>query len=467
MMSKKMAELEDDFREFKAHTERRFVSLDMSIRAYRLEEDQRHEEEDQRHEEEDQRHEERIRRYDELKNLLLSLIQKSSSPVQSSRPITTKVPTKPTECASSYGDFGCLSPNNMTDFEEDEKVFENTRSVTKEDKDEQGKEEKGVVNYFEVGTDEQDNSRSVLNDVGGIVYGKGNDTWADAGLKHGSYLLLDVILEDGWYFLDESGLSKEPLCRSNLNVHLQFHVDRLETGSQVKTWDPGIKFVRSNTLRTSLESHKGRTTSFLADLCINTYIAEKHELWMSQFGRVYNDNLEKEMRRNIFKKNVEYIESFNSLGNRSYKLSMNKFSDQTNDEFKASLNGHKLSHKSKSPRPTTFRYENVSEVPDSIDWRTKGAVTEVKDQGACGSCWAFSAIAAVEGINQLMTGNLTSLSEQELVDCNRNEKCEGCGGGYKDNAFQYIVKNKGINSETGYPYHGADGTCNTTMEAVT
>ncbi|GKC30445.1 hypothetical protein Tco_1037739 [Tanacetum coccineum] len=243
MMSKKMAELEDDFREFKAHTERRFVSLDMSIRAYRLEEDQRHEEEDQRHEE-------RIRRYDELKNLLLSLIQKSSSPVQSSRPITTKVPTKPTECASSYGDFGCLSPNNMTDFGEDEKVFENTRSVTKEDKDEQGKEEKWVINYFKVGTDEQDNSGSVLNNVGGIVYGKGNDTWADAGLKHGSYLLLDVILEDGWYFLDESGLRKESLCRSNLKVHLQFHVDRPETGSQVKTWDPGIMFVRSNTLRT-------------------------------------------------------------------------------------------------------------------------------------------------------------------------------------------------------------------------
>ncbi|GJU27486.1 hypothetical protein Tco_1166107 [Tanacetum coccineum] len=197
MMSKKMAELEDDFREFKAHTERRFVSLDMSIRAYRLEEDQRHEE--------------RIR---------------------------------------SYGDFGCLSPNNMTDFEEDEKEFENTRSVAKEDKDEQGKEEKGVVKFFEVGTDEENNSDIVFNDVGGIVYGKGNDTWADAGLKHGSYFLLDRIPEDGWYFHDESRLSKEPLCRSNLEVHLQFHVDRLETGSQVKTWDPGIKFVRSNTLRT-------------------------------------------------------------------------------------------------------------------------------------------------------------------------------------------------------------------------
>ncbi|GJS25571.1 hypothetical protein Tco_0454203 [Tanacetum coccineum] len=135
-------------------------------------------------------------------------------------------------------------------FEEDEKEFENTRSVAKEDKDEQGKEEKGVVKFFEVGTDEENNSDIVFNDVGGIVYGKGNDTWADAGLKHGSYFLLDRIPEDGWYFHDESRLSKEPLCRSNLEVHLQFHVDRLETGSQVKTWDPGIKFVRSNTLRT-------------------------------------------------------------------------------------------------------------------------------------------------------------------------------------------------------------------------
>ncbi|GJX87390.1 hypothetical protein Tco_0339404 [Tanacetum coccineum] len=141
MMSKKM---EDDFREFKAHTERRLVSLDMSIRAYRLEEDQRHKEEDQRHEETE------------------------------------------FEC---YGDFRCLSPNNMTDFEEDEKEFENTRSVAKEDKDEQGKKEKRVVKFFEVGTDEQNNSDILFNDVGGIVYGKGNDTWADAGLKHGSYFL--------------------------------------------------------------------------------------------------------------------------------------------------------------------------------------------------------------------------------------------------------------------------------------
>ncbi|GKB26656.1 hypothetical protein Tco_0866057 [Tanacetum coccineum] len=107
-----------------------------------------------------------------------------------------------------------------------------TQSSVKEDKDEQGKEEKGVVNSFEVGTDEENNNSDIVLN--------GNDTWADAGLNHGSNLLLNRIVEDGWYFLDESGLSKEPLCRSNLEVHLQFHVDRLETGSQVKTWDPGI-----------------------------------------------------------------------------------------------------------------------------------------------------------------------------------------------------------------------------------
>ncbi|GKA14229.1 hypothetical protein Tco_0693875 [Tanacetum coccineum] len=151
MMSKKMAELEDDFREFKAHTERNHHRL-----------------------------------CNLLDQLQLRYLQNA-------------------------GDFGCLSPNNMTDFEEDEKEFENTRSVPKEDKDEQGKEEKGVVKFFEVGTDEENNLDIVLNDVGGIVYGKGNDTMADARLKHGSYFLLDRISEDGWYFHDESRLSKEPL----------------------------------------------------------------------------------------------------------------------------------------------------------------------------------------------------------------------------------------------------------------
>nr|GEW34797.1 hypothetical protein [Tanacetum cinerariifolium] len=210
MMSKKMAELEDDFREFKARTERRFVSLDMSIRAYRLEEDHRHEE--------DQRHEERIRRYDELKNLLLSLIQKSSSPVQSSRPITTKKMKK-----------------NM---KIQDQLPRKTR-MSKENK------RKGLLNFLKLVL-----MKKTTLILCSTMFAELCMARADAGLKHGSYLLLDRIPKDGWYFFDESGLSKEPLCRSNLEVHVQFHVDQLKTRSQVKTWDPGIKIVRSHTLRT-------------------------------------------------------------------------------------------------------------------------------------------------------------------------------------------------------------------------
>ncbi|KAL7603293.1 hypothetical protein Lser_V15G16347 [Lactuca serriola] len=195
-------------------------------------------------------------------------------------------------------------------------------------------------------------------------------------------------------------------------------------------------------------------------------ISEMHELWMTRYGRVYNDNAEKEMRRNIFKENLEFIESFNSFRNRSFRLSINKFADQTNDEFKASLNGHKSSHNLKSSQVTSVKHEDILTVPDSLDWRKNGAVTDVKDQGTCGSCWAFSAVAAMEGIVQIRTGKLISLSEQELVDCNRDADSVGCSGGNKEDAFKYVVKSKGINTEDGYPYQGVDESCNITKEAV-
>ncbi|CAI9782058.1 unnamed protein product [Fraxinus pennsylvanica] len=156
-------------------------------------------------------------------------------------------------------------------------------------------------------------------------------------------------------------------------------------------------------------------------------MVEKHKQWMAQYGRVYEDNAENEMRYKIFKENVVYIETFNKAGTRSYKLGINQFADLTNKEFQASRNGYKMSTYQKSPKESSFRYENVTAVPSSMDWRKKGAVTGVKDQGQCGCCWAFSAVAATEGINQLSTGKLISLSEQELVDCDTSQDM-GCNG---------------------------------------
>ncbi|XP_075483333.1 senescence-specific cysteine protease SAG39-like [Primulina tabacum] len=194
-----------------------------------------------------------------------------------------------------------------------------------------------------------------------------------------------------------------------------------------------------------------------------TNMAARHQRWMRTYGRVYKDRDEKAKRFNIFKKNVEFIEHSNSEGTRTYKLGINEFADLQNEEFRAARNGHKkFTHKKSS---TPFRYEGVTDVPESMDWREKGAVTGVKDQGQCGSCWAFSTVAAMEGINQISTSKLISLSEQELMDCDRTNDNQGCHGGFMEAAFKFIVKNQGLTTESDYPYQGISNTCNSQKEA--
>ncbi|KAF7150754.1 hypothetical protein RHSIM_Rhsim02G0016300 [Rhododendron simsii] len=168
-------------------------------------------------------------------------------------------------------------------------------------------------------------------------------------------------------------------------------------------------------------------------------MSERHEQWMARYGRV--------------------------AGNRLYKLGINQFADITNEEFQASHNGYKKPSQLRQSEGTKFRYENVSAVLASIDWRKKGAVTPVKDQGQCGRCWAFSKIAATEGIIQITTGKLISLSEQELADCDTSGDDHGCKGGCMEDGFEFIVKNKGVATEATCPYTATDGTYDTKKEA--
>ncbi|KAM5577642.1 senescence-specific cysteine protease SAG39-like [Rosa sericea] len=188
----------------------------------------------------------------------------------------------------------------------------------------------------------------------------------------------------------------------------------------------------------------------------------RYEQWMAHHGRAYSSIDEKESRFKIFRENVAFIESSNNDASKTYKLSVNQFADLTNEEFTALSNGFK-GHEC-STRTTSFRYGNVT-VPATMDWRSKGAVTPIKDQGQCGCCWAFSAVAAMEGITQLTTGKLISLSEQELVDCDTSGEDQGCEGGLMDDAFEFINQNHGLSTEANYPYTGVDGTCNAQKEA--
>ncbi|XP_062224716.1 senescence-specific cysteine protease SAG39-like [Phragmites australis] len=190
----------------------------------------------------------------------------------------------------------------------------------------------------------------------------------------------------------------------------------------------------------------------------------RHEQWMSKYGRVYMDDAEKARRFEVFKANVAFIESVNAR-NHKFWLEANRFADLTDDEFRASRTGYK---KPASKGWTTgFRSANVSldDLPASVDWRTKGAVTPIKDQGECGCCWAFSTVASMEGVVKQSTGKLISLSEQELVDCDVNGMDQGCEGGEMDDAFQFIIDNGGLTTETNYPYTASDGSCNSNKES--
>jgi C1A family cysteine protease len=173
--------------------------------------------------------------------------------------------------------------------------------------------------------------------------------------------------------------------------------------------------------------------------------------YVTTYGKMYGTKSEFNFRSNIFKKNLEEINEWNADENNTSRMGINHMTDWTHEEYKKIL-GYRPEMK-KAAAPELLDESNLA---DSVDWRSKGAVTKVKDQGQCGSCWAFSTTGAIEGADQIAGGDLTPLSEQQLVDCSKAEGNQGCNGGLMDNGFDY-VKRHPLVTESEYPYTAKTG----------
>lgn len=171
-------------------------------------------------------------------------------------------------------------------------------------------------------------------------------------------------------------------------------------------------------------------------------------------------------RFDVFKANMDFVDAHNK-GNYTFTVALNQFADLTTGEFKNIYLGYKpeLARGKRVTRSLSDLPEPQTYPNGALDWCQEGAVTPVKNQGNCGSCWAFSATGSMEGVIAINFGHLTSLSEQELVDCSMSYGNMGCNGGLMDNAFKYAEAN-GLCTEAAYPYtSGATGKAGTCMKS--
>ncbi|XP_036928976.1 procathepsin L-like isoform X2 [Acanthopagrus latus] len=204
------------------------------------------------------------------------------------------------------------------------------------------------------------------------------------------------------------------------------------------------------------------------------------DLWKKTHEKTYQNEAEEVSRRELWEENLMLITKHNleaSMGLHTYEMTMNHMGDLSSwreiaDELGSSADRQTpeemlQSYATDIPptdikrAPSPFSGTSSPPVPNTIDWRKKGYVTKVKSQGACGSCWAFSAVGALEGQLFKKTGKLVDLSPQNLVDCSSTSRYgnHGCKGGYIHKAFQYVIDNQGIDSDASYPYIGKVSTC--------
>lgn len=197
-------------------------------------------------------------------------------------------------------------------------------------------------------------------------------------------------------------------------------------------------------------------------------LEDEFRLWKKLYNKQYKTVEEDITRFAIWLNNWKKVAQHNletELKKHSYTMGVNKYSDLTNQEITDTMNGFLGEKKVNTTGRKVFANSYSRKLPEQVDWRKEGYVTEVKDQGQCGSCWSFSATGSLEGQHFKKVGKLVSLSEQNLVDCSGSYGNMGCEGGLMDDAFQYI-KAKGVDTEESYPYVAAQGSCRYSKENV-
>jgi len=200
-------------------------------------------------------------------------------------------------------------------------------------------------------------------------------------------------------------------------------------------------------------------------------VVDRFEDWVHQHAVKFRDEHHWREMYTTWSSNDKFIEETN-FKNLSFVLGHNQFSGMDSQQFKTYLGfSNENSLRTSNLRGST--YEHAAGLPESVDWTAKGAVTPVKDQGQCGSCWSFSTTGAPEGAYFTKYGELPSFSEQQLVDCDslkNGGSDHGCDGGLMDNAFSWIGKNGGLCTETNYPYVSGvtkkRSTCETTCPVL-
>ncbi len=189
-----------------------------------------------------------------------------------------------------------------------------------------------------------------------------------------------------------------------------------------------------------------------------SYVFSKFQEFLTTHNKKYDTIQEYMARFKVFQSNYEKLENFAIEEGSSHSVGITKFFDLTPQEFKSNYLNLKINLLDMIKQNGKKAVINTNDAPESFDWRKEGAVGKVKDQAQCGSCWAFSAIANLEGQYFIKNKKSIILSEQQLVDCDTKGEDQGCNGGLMEFAFEY-TKNNGVELSKDYSYTGRDGRC--------